>query len=259
MINGLDYFEDQAKAFGEVDKHKRDLDRARGLLQDPDATTDDLLDAANRLQKLLSARHDLWSGWLKHQFKNLYKYVDNTAILDSLKKLHEHGATFLTTNYDDLIERHLNMPPIDRSNPESLMSYQRGALDAVFHPHGYWHNPGNVVLSAQDYYGVKGDADVQETLRHLLATKTVLFVGCGGGVADPNFGRLMEWIGEKHKNRGATHYILFQKDERNPVTELALNHVKCESYADISRWLEDLLDPSERNEGSSKSFKYANC
>lgn len=139
------------------------------------------------------------------------------------------------------------------------MSYQRGSLDAVFHPHGYWYNPDNVVLSAQDYYGVKGDHDVQETLRHILATKTVLFVGCGGGLADPNFGRLMEWIGKKHKKRGATHYILLQKDETNPVTELALNHVKCESYADIGRWLENLLDPRERFEGSSKSFKHANC
>lgn len=256
VANALDYFEDQAKTLGDLDHHRRDINRARQLLQDPNATADDLLDAANRVQKLLSARHDLYSGWLKHQFKSLYKYMDKPAILDSLKQLHQKGAMLMTTNYDDMLEKHLDIPPIDRSDPHALVSYQRGSLNAVFHPHGHWRNADGVVLSAEDYYGVKGHKDVQEVLKHILATKTVLFVGCGGGLSDPNFGKLMEWIGEKHKTRGATHYLLLSKSQENPVTELALNHVQCESFDDIGRWLGDLLDMNERREGISKSLLY---
>ncbi|RYP66148.1 hypothetical protein DL769_006092 [Monosporascus sp. CRB-8-3] len=176
ITNGLDYFEDQAKTLGDVDEHRHDIDRTRQLLQDPTAAAHDLLDAAHRLQCLLSKRPDLFSGWLKHQFKTLYTFVDKKAILDSLKKLHQNGAMLLTTNYDDLLEKHCNTPLLDRSDPNCLMSYQRGSLDAVFHPHGYWRNADSIVLSAEDYYGVRGDSDVQ-VLRHILASKTVLFVG----------------------------------------------------------------------------------
>ncbi|RYP82874.1 hypothetical protein DL770_005481 [Monosporascus sp. CRB-9-2] len=83
-----------------------------------------------------------------------------------------------------------------------------------------------------------------------ISSKTVLFVGCGGGLADPNFGKLLEWIGGKHRKRGATHYILLQKDEANPVTKPALNHVKCESFDDIGRWLGDQLGENERHDGA---------
>lgn len=151
--------------------------------------------------------------------------MDQPAILDSLKKLHKNGATFITTNYDDVLEKHLDMAHFDKSDPHALIEYQRGSLDAVFHPHGHWRNGDNIILSAQDYWGVKGDSEVQETLRHVLATKTVLFVGCGSGLSDPNFGKLLDWIGDKHKRRGATHYLLLRRGEQNPVAQLPLNHV----------------------------------
>ena len=192
---------------------------------------------------------------MRAQFQNLYRdHVDQLEILDAIKLLQQQGALLFTTNYDDLLEKHCNLEPIDASDPNGLMSYRRGSRPAIFHPHGFWRNAQHIVLSAEQYWRVKNDQVVQQTLQHILATKTVLFVGCGGGLADPNFGTLINWIGEKNIGTGSSHYILLQKQEQNPVTELPLIHLRCEAFDDIPRYLKDLLDPSERREGSRESL-----
>lgn len=190
---------------------------------------------------------------VRAQFKNLYKdYADHLDILDVIKALHEQGAQLFTTNYDDLLEKHCKVSHVDGSDPSGLISWRRGSRPAVFHPHGYWRNANHVVLSAEQYWRVKNDEVVQETLQHILATKTVLFIGCGGGLSDPNFGPLIQWIGEKNIGTGSSHYILLQSAEQNPVTQLPLIHLRCKSFDDIPRFLHDLLDLSGRREGVSK-------
>ncbi|TGJ82340.1 hypothetical protein E0Z10_g6414 [Xylaria hypoxylon] len=251
MSNALDYFEDQAAGYITQPINQADLASARKILRKNDPTEADREDVTNRIQKLLATRIDLETSWMRAQFQNLYKdYVDQLDLLDSIKSLHQQGAMLLTTNYDDLLEKHCDLEPIDASDPNGLVSFRRGSRPAVFHPHGYWRNASNIVLSAEQYWRVKNDQVVQETLQHILATKTVLFVGCGGGLSDPNFGPLIHWVGEKNLGSGASHYILLRGREPNPVTQLPLIHLRCESFDDIPRFLKDLLDPSERREGT---------
>ncbi|KAJ3579348.1 hypothetical protein NPX13_g1218 [Xylaria arbuscula] len=251
MSNALDYFEDQASGLTKNKIKKSDLTSARKILLKDDLTEADREDVTNRIQKLLASRVDLETTWMRAQFQNLYRdHVDQLEVLDAIKLLQQQGALLFTTNYDDLLERHCNLEPIDASDPNGLMSYRRGSRPAVFHPHGFWRNANHIVLSAEQYWRVKNDQAVQETLQHILATKTVLFVGCGGGLADPNFGSLINWIGEKNIGTGSSHYILLERSEQNPVTELPLIHLRCEGFDDIPRYLKDLLDPSERREGS---------
>lgn len=190
---------------------------------------------------------------MRAQFQNLYKdYVDQSEILDAIKALQQQGAILFTTNYDDLLERHCDLDGIDASDPAGLISWRRGSRPAVFHPHGYWRNANHIVLSAEQYWRVKNEPIIQETLQHVLGTKTVLFVGCGGGLADPNFGPLIRWVGQKNIGTGASHYILLQRTEKNPVTQLPLIHLRCDSFDDIPRFLKDLLDPAQRREGLSE-------
>ncbi|KAI0012020.1 SIR2-like domain-containing protein [Xylariaceae sp. FL0662B] len=244
--NGLDFLDDQARQIGA--DNQQVIDRAQSLLGMKDATTQDILDAATRLQEVLSKRPDLYSDWLKHSFKSLYSYVANPTILDSLKRLKENGASLFTTNYDDLIEKHCHMHSLDRLDTYGMQSFSRGTSNSVFHAHGYWRNAETVVLSARDYWDVTSHHGVQECLKNIFRNKTVLFVGCGAGLADPNFGKLLKWIGEKQRGLGAGHYILLKDGSPNPVTELSLSVLRCESYEDISRWLNDLLDENQRGE-----------
>ncbi|KAI1303962.1 SIR2-like domain-containing protein [Xylaria venustula] len=251
MSNALDYFEDQAASLQTDPVNQVDLATARAILEKNNPTEADRDDVTNRIQKLLGSRIDLETTWMRAQFQNLYlDHVDQHEILDAIRSLQQAGALLFTTNYDDLLERHCNLDPIDGSDPNGLMAYRRGSRPAIFHPHGFWKNANNIVLSAEAYWRVKNDKIVQETLQHILATKTVLFVGCGGGLSDPNFGSLINWVGERNIGINASHYILLQKSEQNPVTQLPLIHLRCESFDDIPRYLKDLLDPGERREGS---------
>ncbi|KAI0483453.1 SIR2-like domain-containing protein [Xylaria cf. heliscus] len=251
MNNALDYYENQASTLSQQPINQADLISARRILEKDNTTEADREEVANRIQKLLSNRIDLEATWMRTQFQNLYKdYVDQMEILDAIKALHQNGALLLTTNYDDLLENHCNLDSIDASDPSGLISWRRGSRQAVFHPHGYWRNANHIVLSAEPYWRVKNDPVVQETLQHVLASRTVLFVGCGGGLSDPNFGPLIQWIGEKNVGTGASHYILLQAAERNPVTQLPLIHLRCESFDAIPRFLKDLLPTSQRREGT---------
>ncbi|KAI8944519.1 SIR2-like domain-containing protein [Xylaria longipes] len=251
MNNALDYYEDQASTLAEQPRNQADLLSARAGLQKANPTEADREDVANRIQKLLSNRIDLETTWMRAQFKNLYKdYVDQLDILDALKTLQQNGALLFTTNYDDLLESHCDLDPIDAADPNGLISWRRGSHQAVFHPHGYWRNANNIVLSAEHYWRVKNDQIVQETLQHILTTRTVLFVGCGGGLSDPNFGPLIQWAGEKNVGTGASHYILLQAPEKNPVTHLPLVHLRSENFDAFPRFLKDLLPKDQRREGT---------
>jgi hypothetical protein len=122
------------------------------------------------------------------------------VILDTLKALHQKGATILTTNYDDLLEKSCGLPPIGRSNKDEVLGFKRGGIDGVFHVHGSYHNPHEVVLDTKDYYEVAHSDEVQSILKNFLEFKTILFVGCGSGLEDPNFNVLLKWASEEQKN-----------------------------------------------------------
>jgi hypothetical protein len=49
---------------------------------------------------------------------------------------------------------------------------------------------------------------VQDMLKAFLQDKTILFVGCGLGLEDPNFDALLRWASEQHKNIPHQYYLL---------------------------------------------------
>ncbi|KAL7629791.1 hypothetical protein AAE478_001314 [Parahypoxylon ruwenzoriense] len=67
----------------ETDPDKHDIDRARELLSLPDATAQDFL--------------------------------------DSIRRLHGNGPMPLSTNYDDLVEKHCGLSSVDRSDSNGMI------------------------------------------------------------------------------------------------------------------------------------------
>ncbi|KAI0436857.1 SIR2-like domain-containing protein [Xylaria telfairii] len=250
MNNALDFFEDQASTLSQQPINRADLNAARKMLQQSDLTEADREGVVNRIQKLLANRADLETAWMRAQFKNLYEdYVDNVGILDAIKALHQNGALIFTTNYDDLLERHCGLDPIDAADPDGLSSWRRGSRQAVFHPHGYWRNADHIVLSADQYWRDKRDTTVQETLQYVLDSRTVLFIGCGSGLSDPNFEPLIRWIGKKNAVTSDSHYILLQTGEKSPVTQLPLVRLRSESFEAVPGFLQALLPQRQPREG----------
>jgi len=239
--------------FSHLDRHdmgippeKRDpsISFHKQLLENPNATTDNMLESAGTLKRLLGPR---FPTWLSDVFDGLRDEVRHDSILMSLKKLHQKRATLLTTNYDDLLEEWCKIPAIDGSNPEQLARWKRKepGADAVFHPHGYWKNPQNVVLNTTDYYKVKHAEGVQNVLQNILEYRTVLFIGCGSGLNDPNIGKLLEALPQKVPNDEFHHYILLRGSEATPVRDKPLITLRCNDPDGIGPWLEKLLEEDE--------------
>jgi len=203
-----------------------------------------LLDAANILSSQLK-QNGQFPTWLESVFDNLHQEVRHPAILDTLKALHQKGATILTTNYDDLLEKSCGLPPIGRSNKDEILRFKRGDLDGVFHVHGSYHNPHEVVLDTTDYYQVAHSDEVQSILKNFLEFKTILFVGCGSGLEDPNFNALLKWASEEQQNIPNRHCLLV-RDGDNLNHRVLLRLKYGPDYQDLAPYLHNLLDDASQ-------------
>ena len=139
--------------------------RAYETLEDTD--TDSLLDAANIMAAQLTQNGQL-PTWLDSMFGSLSEEVRHPAILEVLKALHDKGATLLPTNYDDVLEKFCGLRCIGRSNRDDVQKFKRGDLDGVFHIHGSYHDPPEVVLDTTDYYQVTHSDEVQAVLKNFF-------------------------------------------------------------------------------------------
>lgn len=245
--NGFKYFERNENISPE--KRPRDLQHAYEVLDDKNSTTAQVLRTGLTLKDLLGGTY---AAWLRDEFEKLE--VNHPSILDSLKNLQKEGAILVTTNYDGLLENWCGLKPIDSSTILELRKFQQQPQrKGVFHPHGYWENPDSVVLNAIDYYKATTDNEVQETLKNMLGFKTVLFVGCGGGLNDPNFGPLLDWVGLRQKGVPYNLHLLLRKNDRNPVEGRPLNIIRCGHSSDsIAPWLNQLLGNGGGAEGSGE-------
>ena len=99
------------------------------------------------------------------------------------KHINNFRCTFVTTNYDLLIE-----PNMDKLRDENFWRFYKckdlanDKLDGqgnVIHLHGCVKNPENMVIATKDYLEHYSDKGVQEFLHHLFKNKIVLFLGYG--------------------------------------------------------------------------------
>lgn len=211
--------------------------RAYEAIEDPEVGA--LLDAASTLSSQIK-QHGQFPTWLESVFGNLSREIRHPALLDVLKALHESGAMLLTTNYDDVLEKHCGIQRIGRSKQEDVLRFRRGELAGVFHIHGSYHDADEVVLDTTDYYKVKNSGVVQDLLRSFLQDKTILFVGCGSGLEDPNFDALLRWATEGQKGIPNRHCLLVRDDDTAKYQPLV--RVKYgPTYRDLVVYLQQIL------------------
>ena len=257
--SGFDYIEEHIPSAYNDNGNKTRIKKARANLDVPDrqySETEEAiyLDAAQTLTDILKPFPDSFADWLSSQFQQLNESLTHPEIHSVLKKLHKAGAQLMTTNYDRLIEHYCGLTPLDIFQP------QEDGIKHVFHPHGESENSNGVILNARQYYeGTAAEiSPAQHLLRYIFRTKTVLFVGCGPGTGDPNFGEILKWLGsqERHGDGGdRRHYILLRNRDNYREVEgrLPLVKVRVETVDDIPRWLEGLLETgSPRSEGVRK-------
>jgi SIR2-like domain len=238
--NGLDFLVGE----GYVDRLNHGIKPAYEALQNPDING--MLDAANILSSQLR-QHGQFPTWLQSVFGSLDQDVRHPAILEALKKLHDNGAILLTTNYDDILEKYCGLRHIGRSKIEDIVKFRRGDLGGVFHVHGSYHDPQEVVLDTTGYYQIKESDEVQNMLKAFLDDKTILFVGCGSGLEDPNFDGLLKWAAERQKNIPNIHCLLV-RDGDSLVCKPLLRVRYGPQYQDLAPYLNKLLQDHQAGE-----------
>jgi hypothetical protein len=232
--NGLDFLVSD----GWVDRLNSSTKRAYEALENPDV--DGLLDAANILSSQMK-QYSQFPTWLHSVFGSLYQDIRYPAILEALKKLHENGAILLTTNYDDILETYCGLRHIGRSKIEDIVRFRRGDLVGVFHVHGSYQDPQEVVLDTTDYYQIRESSEIQNMLKAFLDDKTILFIGCGSGLEDPNFDGLLKWAAERQKNIPNSHCLLV-RDGDSLVCKPLLRVKYGPNYHDLAPYLKKFWD-----------------
>jgi len=124
---------------------------------------------------------------------------------------------FVTTNYDDLIERALHKwrrgvfrPPItNRHLIETAEIVHARAVDFIYKPHGDASDAESIVLTREQYRTLLPGGERQaalESLKMLLVSRPVIYVGFG--LRDPDFLYLRDILSNIYKGGIRDHYAL---------------------------------------------------
>ena len=199
-------------------------EKTHGLLQEQEAevlrmqvklgTPDFLVTAAEVVSTRLCNRSlGVFHRWLKDTVGKLEPV--QPEILNVLASL---PGVLATLAYDGLFERTTSRDPITWQDRDKVESVLRGEItDALLHLHGYYEQPDSVVLGLGSYAKVAEDLHTRAVLRLFTLDRTLLFVGCGGTLKDPNFSRLVEWGSESLKDSTHRHFLLCRDEEVNAL------------------------------------------
>jgi tetratricopeptide (TPR) repeat protein len=168
---------------------------------------------------------------------------------DELRALRDLGLPLATTNYDGLLEEATGLPAATWQDTSVIEDLVRGKPPrAILHLHGYWERPDSVILDPGAYR--RAEPMVQELLRALRLSHTLLFVGCGGGLADPNWSSLLRWSREI---LAASRYRHFRLCRTAELPDLERQHPRDErlfpvaygaGFGDLAPFLRQLQPPA---------------
>jgi hypothetical protein len=196
--------------------------------------------------ELITSRLDGSSGaefglWLRETVGKLT--CTQPDVLNAIGALQTQVAT---TNYDGLIEGVTGLRPITWNDDARIFRLLRGDENGVLHLHGYWEEPDTVVLGVRSYESIVRDEQKQNVLRTLPLMRSLMFVGFGEGLSDPNFGPLFRWIRDNLSRSEYRHFRLARESEVEEIQKLHPNEERVsvisfgESYDDLAPFLKGL-------------------
>jgi len=172
-----------------------------------------------------------YRDWLSRCFAGLRP--EDPSVVELLCDL--SPSLIATTNYDDLIEQVVGWASYSLRTAEHLPEIQRvlrGERPAVLHLHGHYRAADSVVLGIRDYDEILEDAFARTLLRTLLLTRTLLFVGFGAGLDDPNFGNLLRWSEDVLAESELKNFCLIRRGEQPMLGDRPLRRVQFVEYGD---------------------------
>ena len=162
-------------------------------------------------RKLDAPRGDLYARWLQNVFEHVQPV--HKKMEEAVRALVAAGIPLCTLNYDAILEAVTGLPTITLSETGKVTAWMRRERPGILHLHGSWDAPATCILGIRDYETTLGD-DVRDLIQRSLASfRRLLFIGCGGTFADPNFSALIRWLRDKMKTAAPQHYALVSRGE----------------------------------------------
>ncbi len=194
------------------------------------------------------------------RFRYANLQAERRGALDALAGL---PCPLSTTNYDGLLRQATGRPVLTWRHPQAsneAVRLLREPQSAVLHLHGHWRDPGSVVLGIRDYQELRDHRKMQAFQQAAGATRSFVFVGCGGTVHDSNLGALLRWLRD-HFSQGR-HYLVVTDGDLDDTPERpslyrelfdsVLEPVSCgPSWSELPGFLEGLAPgPGPTAEGA---------
>lgn len=168
-----------------------------------------LVSAAEKVETKLGGKQGPeFSAWLRDTVGALA--LRDRSVIDAIGALR---APIATTNYDGLLSDALGQPAVTARNPSDAEHILRGRSSGILHLHGCWRDPDTVVLGIRSYEHHLANPHAQAILRAMMMVKTLLFVGFGAGLDDPNFRALTRWAGATLRDSAYRRFRLVKDDE----------------------------------------------
>jgi SIR2-like protein len=199
-------------------------DRLRALASDD---VDDLLAVASQVASKLGAPDGgEYAEWLHCSVGALQ--VGDAAVIAALGAL---DVPVVTTNYDHLLEKVLHRDAVSWRDEAAVDRILRGDSSAILHLHGHYSQPESVVLGLWEYAGLVDNEHTQAVMRALGMAKSLLFIGFGAGLRDPNFRQFLRWTRKVSWTMPYRHYRLARASE---TAAMRLDHDPAERVMVLS-------------------------
>lgn len=193
-------------------------DRLRALASDD---IDDLLSVASQVASKLGAPDGgEYAEWLHRSVGALE--VGDPSLIEALGALE---VPIVTTNYDHLLEKVLHREAVSWRDEAAVDRILRGDSSAILHLHGHYSQPESVVLGLWEYAGLVDNEHTQAVLRALGMAKSLLFIGFGAGLRDPNFRQFLRWMRKVSATMPYRHHRLARAGE---AAAMRLDHDPAE-------------------------------
>jgi hypothetical protein len=160
----------------------------------------------------------------------------------------------VTTNYDDLLER---VSGRDHVTWQDAAQFQRVLLSQsndIAHLHGHWRRADSIVFTAEQYELMMADKGAMALRNAMAAVNTMIYVGFGEGLSDPNFANLRAWISDTLPYQEVRHFRLCLSSQREALLrdhaesgDRILPVAYGDSHTDLAEFLREL----RRSAGSS--------
>jgi hypothetical protein len=171
--------------------------------------TDFMISAAGMITERFKARSEgTYRSWLETIIGILQ--LQDATLLQQIANL---PGLVATLNYDHLLEESTGRRAITWQDANAVQEALRAPREAILHLHGEYRKPESVVLGVESYQKVKDDPHGKAIMQCLTLSKTLLFVGCGDTVLDPNLQQLITWGKEALQDVVPRHRLLCRASE----------------------------------------------